>query len=82
MSIKENMGEKTPKGERQQITFEEFLRAVLSDIDPAKYAGEGWFATEEYARPEDIRNPWTRGEVMREGDYYPGPDLMRKMRNY
>ena len=80
MSLQEKMGEW--KSDKQQITFEEFMRHILEDIDPAKYAGEGWFATDEYARPEDIDNPWTRGEVMKEGDYYPGPDLMRKMRGY
>ena len=47
---------------------------MLSDIDPLKHAGEGWFANEEYARPADISNPYTRGEVGREGDYYPSPD--------
>lgn len=78
MSIKGQMD----KPERRQISFEEFLDAVLSDIDPAKHAGESWFATEEYARPEDISSPWTRGEVMREGDYYPKSDILRRMRNY
>jgi len=38
-----------------------------------KHAGESWFSTDEYARPEDIDNPYTRGEVGREGEYYPGP---------
>jgi hypothetical protein len=36
-----------------------------------KYAGEGWFSTEEYAKPSDIDNPHTRAEVGREGEYYP-----------
>lgn len=83
MSIKENMSKEAPKGERRQISFEEFLAAVLSDIDPAKYAGEGWFATEEYAFPSDVENPWTRAEIGREEEYYPGLlDKMRKTRNY
>ena len=43
------------------------------DINPEKYAGEGWYATEEYARPKDIDNKYTRAEVMREGEYYPTP---------
>ncbi len=55
---------------------------MLSDIDPAKHAGEGWFATEEYARPEDIGSAYTRGEVMNEGAYYPPRDILRKMRGY
>lgn len=56
-----------------QTTREEALAALLGDIDPAKHAGESWFATEEYARPDDISNPFTRAEVGREGDYYPSP---------
>jgi hypothetical protein len=43
-----------------------------------KYAGEGWFATEEYARPADIGDKYTRGEVGKEEDYYPGPDKKKK----
>ncbi len=38
-----------------------------------KHAGEGWFATEEYPRADDIDNPFTRGDVGHEGEYYPGP---------
>jgi hypothetical protein len=47
------------------------MQAAKDDIDPAKYAGESWYDTTEYARPDDIDHPWTRGEVGREGDYYP-----------
>lgn len=50
----------------------------MSDIDPLKHAGEGWFATDEYARPKDVSNPYTRGEIGREGDYYPGPQKKKK----
>jgi hypothetical protein len=64
MSIREQMD----KGDKKQISFEEFLEAV--------------FATEEYARPEDIGSAYTRGEVMNEGAYYPPRDILRKMRNY
>lgn len=46
---------------------------MLGDIDPMKHAGESWFATEEYARPDDIGSPYTRAEVGREEDYYPSP---------
>ena len=49
------------------------MQANKDDIDPAKYAGESWYATEEYAKPDDIDNPYTRGEVGKEGDYYPPP---------
>ena len=54
------------------------MQANKDDIDPAKYAGESWYATEEYARPDDIDNPYTRGEVGKEGDYYPPPAPPRK----
>jgi hypothetical protein len=69
-------------GSRQEMTRDAWLRSVAGDIDPAKHAGEGWFATEEYARPEDIGNPYTRGEVTHEGSYYPGPDSGRAFRRY
>jgi hypothetical protein len=83
MSVQSEMNKKKKAdAKREKLTFEQFMAAVMGDIDPAKYAGEGWYATEEYARPEDISNPFTRGEVGREGEYYPGPDLKRKMRKY
>lgn len=80
MTIQDKMAAKNPnpKRETKEITFEEFLHAILSDIDPAKHAGEGWYATDEYARPEDIQNPWTRATIGKEEEYYPG--LMAKMR--
>ncbi len=46
---------------------------MLDDVDPMKHAGEGFFATEEYANPNDIDNPYVRGDVGNEGAYYPGP---------
>jgi len=64
------------------MTKEEFLQAMKDDIDPLKHAGESWFATEEYARPNDISSPFTRGEVGREGDYYPGPKGRKKGPGY
>lgn len=70
MSKKEKLGE--PKTETRKMSREEWLREVFKDINPEKYAGEGWFATEEYAKPSDISNPYTRAEVGMEGDYYPG----------
>ena len=54
---------------------EDWLRRTVGDIDPAKYAGEGWFATEEYPTKQGIQNPYTRGEVGKEGEYYPGPEF-------
>lgn len=56
----------------EKMSREEWLKEALKDIDPAKYAGEGWFATEEYANPKDISNPFVRAEIGSEGDYYPG----------
>jgi len=43
-----------------------------------KFAGEGWFATDEYARPNDIADKYVRGDVKNEGAYYPGPDKPRR----
>lgn len=73
MSIQDNMANE-PKSERKQISFEEFMRSVLSEIDPAKYAGESFFAVEEYARPDDIKDPWVRADIRRFGQYYPRPE--------
>lgn len=80
MSIQEEMKRKKKKTtkETKKVTFEEFKRGILGDIDPAKYAGEGFYAVEEYARPDDILSPWVRGDVKNYGDYYPGPDVRRK----
>lgn len=65
------------------MSREEWLKAARDDIDPAKYAGEGWYATEEYPRAGDIDSPYVRGEVSHEGAYYPPPDHARRnMRGY
>jgi hypothetical protein len=83
MSVQGEMNKKKKgKSRTEKLTFEEFMAAIMGDIDPAKYAGEGWHATDEIARPEDVSNPFLRGEVGREGEYYPGPDLKRRMKNY
>lgn len=71
---------KATKRETQKVTYEEFMRGILGEVDPARYAGEGWFAVDEYARPADIQSPWVRGDVLNEGDYYPGPDVRRRKR--
>lgn len=57
------------------------MRAVFGDIDPAKYAGEGFGATEEYF-PQDIDSPYVRGDVTGEGEYYPEPDKKRRWPPY
>lgn len=64
------------------MSREDYLASLQDDIDPAKLAGEGWFATEEIARPNDVDNPWTRAEVGREGEYYPSPSDKPWMRGY
>lgn len=83
MSVQKEMTKsKKPKKETRQITFEEFLKAIHDDVDPLKYAGEGWFAVDEYARPGDIFDPYVRGDIIGQDDYYPRPDLRNKMRRY
>lgn len=71
---------KTSRKETQKVTYEEFMRGILGEVDQAKYAGEGWFAVDEYARPDDILSPWVRGDVLNEGDYYPRPDIRKKVK--
>lgn len=65
------------QGIAQQISRQEFMQGMRDDIDPMKHAGEGWGATDEYF-PQDIDNPYVRGDVMGEGDYYPGPARRRQ----
>jgi hypothetical protein len=67
---RERKGE--PKKETRRVTREEWLAAILGDIDPLKHAGEGWFSTEEYPTPGDVSDPFLQGEIGKEGDYYPG----------
>lgn len=57
--------------ERKKIPRDEWLALVLGEIDPLKYAGEGWFSTEEYPTQADVGDPWVQAEIGREGDYYP-----------
>ena len=46
----------------------------FGDINPLKYAGEGFFDVSEYF-PQDIGDPYTRGDVTGLEDYYPDPDF-------
>ncbi len=62
------------------MTREEYEQAKKDDINPMKYAGEGWFATEEYAKKGDIEDKYVRGEMGKEEDYYPGPDKKKRNR--
>lgn len=55
----------------QPMSKDEWLRAIAGDIDPAKYSGEAWFSTDEYAKPSDIQDPYVRAQVGAEDDYYP-----------
>lgn len=57
----------------------EALKA-LGDIDPMKFAGEGWHATEEYFPQDVAHNPHLLGDVNNEGAYYPGPEFRKKRR--
>lgn len=68
-----------PGATREQITREAFLNAIINntEIDPAKYAGEGWGNIDEYARAKDIDNPWVRADVEQQGEYYPTPKRRR-----
>ena len=51
------------------------MRQVMGDLDPASYAGEGFTATEEIARPNDITDsPHLKARVGNEGAYWPEAD--------
>jgi hypothetical protein len=60
------------KSEIRKLTKEEWAEMMNGEIDPMKYAGEGWFSTEEIPVTRGISNPYLRQEIGREGDYYPG----------
>lgn len=66
------------KSESQPMTRDEWLAAISGDIDPVKYAGEGWFATDEYAKPSDIQDPFVRAQVGAEEEYYPEVYRMKR----
>lgn len=51
---------------------------MADDIDPQKHGGEGWFATEEYAKPSDIKDKYVRADTDNYGDYYPRPPKRKK----
>lgn len=70
-----------PQTERKQLSREEWLAEVMGDIDPEKFAGEGWFATEEYS-PGDVADPFVAGEIGKEGDYYPGKQSTEDERQF
>lgn len=65
----------------QRISKEEFMRAVFDDIPPENFAGEGFGATDEYF-PQDIEDPYMRGKVTGEEEYWPGADRRRKWPPY
>ena len=65
------MAKTRPERERKKVSREEWVQGLLGDINPMKYAGEGWFATEEYAKPEKGMDPWLLAEMQNEGAYYP-----------
>jgi hypothetical protein len=91
MSKKKEDKKKAPKGqllntllfgpwtsETHPMTREEWLASLSGDIDPLKHAGEAWFATDEYARPADISDPFVRAQVGHEEEYYPETYRRRK----
>lgn len=45
----------------------------MDQLAPENYAGEGMYDTEEYAKPDAAMDPWTKGRIGKEGEYWPGP---------
>lgn len=58
------------------------MNEAMGEVDPAKYAGEGFGNIDEYARPGDIESPWVRGDMLDEEGYYPRADWENRMRRY
>ncbi len=54
------------------------MAELLGRVDPAAYAGEGFSDTEEIPNANDVDNPWLRGRVGREDEYWPGPKPKRR----
>lgn len=78
MSLKERMNQK-PRKETRTITREEALRAYYRDIDPMHFAGEGFSAEDEIAKPTDVKhNPYLMARVLNEGDYWPTVERKRR----
>lgn len=50
----------------------------MGDIDPAHYSGEGFYNADEVPRPDDVLEPYARGQAKDLGDYYPKPDFKRR----
>lgn len=73
MSLNERMKRKEkPRKETLRLTREQWLQAIRDDIDPMHYAGEGFTATDEIARPADIKqNKYLLARVLNEEDYWP-----------
>lgn len=70
MSVRERMNK--PRKETRKVTREEALRAFYADIDPMHFAGEGFSAEDEIARPLDVKhNPYLLARVRNEGAYWP-----------
>jgi len=40
------MAKTRPERERKKVSREEWVQGLLGDINPMKYAGEGWYATD------------------------------------
>lgn len=66
-----------PGASRSEISRQEFYNQLKNEISPEKFAGEGFYATEEYAKPSDITDPWVRADTEQLGEYYPTPRRRR-----
>lgn len=75
MAMREAMSK--AQSEIRKLTKEEWEQILSQDIDPLWHAGEGISDTEEIPRAQDIKNPYLRARIGKEGDYYPG---IRKQR--
>ena len=64
---------KRAEGEIRKLTKEEWVSLLREEVDPLWHAGEGISDTEEIPRAQDIKNPYLRARIGREGEYHPGP---------
>lgn len=71
------MKEAFAKTELKKLTKEEWEALLSQEIDPLWHAGEGISDTEEIPRAQDIKNPYLRARIGREGEYHPGPRRRR-----
>jgi len=78
--INDTPGGLPPGTKHQKVSKEEYLAAIAADNDqlaPENYAGEGMYATDEYAVPDIEMDPWTQGRIGKEEEYWPAPRKRR-----